>query len=109
MKKSLNDLIENSYVLSPDADEESEAVGALITSYNKPKGYYVSRYIQENELQNETKRKHILRVMLREIIIQYGDILDTENIEQIISSSSKLMLDVENFIEEKVSKVPRIK
>ena len=29
MKKSLNDLIENSYEIGPDVDKESEAVGAL--------------------------------------------------------------------------------
>lgn len=98
MKKSLNDLIEQSYELNPDVDEGSEAIGALIASYNEPKRHYVSRFIQKNEDQNITKRKHILRVMLREIIIQYGDIFDQEYIERTIERSSTIALGVEDYI-----------
>ena len=98
MKKSLNDLIESSYEASPDVDEISEAVGVLITSLNEPKGHYVSRFIQKNEEQSDVKRTHILRVMLREIIIQYGDIFDKENLEQTIERSSTIAFGVEDFI-----------
>lgn len=98
MKKSLNDLIEQSYEKSPDVDEESEAIGVLVTSYNKSKGNYISRFIRTHEDQKETEKQYILRVMLKEIIIQYGDIFNTENIEQIIANSSNIKFDVENFI-----------
>lgn len=98
MKKSLNDLIEQSYEKSPDVDEESEAIGVLVTSCNKSKGHYISRFIRKHEDQKETERQYILRVMLKEIIIQYGDIFNTENIEQIIANSSNINFDVENFI-----------
>lgn len=98
MKKSLSDLIEQSYEKSPDVDEESEAIGVLVASYNKSKGNYISRFIRTHEDQKETEKQYILRVMLKEIIIQYGDIFNTENIEQIIANSSNINFDVENFI-----------
>lgn len=98
MKKSLNDLIENSYNVNPDVDEDSEAVGIVITSFNESKRHYVSRFIQKNENQDNIERKRILRVMLRELIIQYGTIIDIDNIDQIIEKSYDIRFDVENFI-----------
>lgn len=74
MKKSLNEIIENSYNVNPDIDENSEAIGVLIASYNKTKGHYISRFAQKNEDKKDIERRYILRVMLQEIIIQYGDI-----------------------------------
>lgn len=98
MKKSLNDLIENSYEISPDVDKESESVGVLIVSCNEPKGNYVSRFIQKGEDKKETERKHILRVMLREIIIQYGNIFDPKYIERTIENSTDIAFGVEEYI-----------
>lgn len=106
MKKSLTDLIEKSYKDKPDVDKKSEAIGILVASRNYSKGHYVSRFIQKDEDQKETERKYILRVMLREIIIQYGDIINTENIEQIIENSNDIMFNVENFIIKCVSVPP---
>lgn len=106
MDKSLLKLIYKSYDKNPPISNEAEAIGTIVVSYDKSKENYISRYICDDE--NKSKPDcniGVLRVILRELIIQYGDILDNENIEKIIDASNDIRFEIEDAIINKIREI----
>jgi hypothetical protein len=106
MDKALLKLIYESYDKNPPISNEAEAIGTIIVSYDESKKNYISRYICDSE--NKSAPDYnigILRVMLRELIIQYGDVLDNENIEKIIDASNDIRFEIEDAIINKIREI----
>ena len=105
MDKTLLKLIYESYDRNPPVSNEAEAIGTIVVSYDQSKKNYISRYICDSENKSTDYNIGILRVILRELIIQYGDAWNQENIEEIIKNSNNIMFEIEDMITNKIREI----
>lgn len=98
MIKKLIKLIKNGYKENPSRYTDADPIGTIIVSSDAEKSY-ISRFIYDKNYRasDVNSKKYILRVMIKEIIIQYQDIMKNIGAES-FSNSTDLILEVEDYI-----------